>query len=214
LKNQRSGSNSSEAGGSRTLSNFVKLYPTSSNTAAVLIFSKINQRTQKHSSQMAHRFTAVLDIIGANPFVHVPEPILEKLFIAAARTNGPIPIKGSVNGNAYQQTLVRFRGAWRLYVNLSMLPRSPQRVGEHLAITIGHDPADRSIEMPPTLEAGLKADSHAAAVFTSLRPSLQKEIMRYIGNLKSEEAVNRNVQRAIDFLNGKGRFAGRDNIAG
>jgi hypothetical protein len=163
---------------------------------------------------MAHRFTAALDIIGVNPFVHVPGPVLEKLFGAAGRSSGPIPIRGSVNGKGYRQTLVRYDGAWRLYINMIMLPCSPQRIGELLEITVEHDPEDRSIPMHAALEAALRADVDAKAVFDSLRPSLQKEIVRYIANLKSDEAINRNVLRAIDFLNGKGRFVGRDNMKG
>jgi len=44
----------------------------------------------------------------------------------------------------------------------------------------------------------------------SLRPSLQKEIVRYISFLKTEESIDRNVDNAIQFLLGKKRFIGRD----
>ncbi len=161
---------------------------------------------------MTHRFTAVLDIIGINPFVSVPEPILASLFKTAGRASGPIPVKGLVNGKDYRQTLVRYKGAWRLYINLSMLPDSPRRTGESLELTLAFDPGDRSIPMHPALEAALKQDDDAGNAFGSLPPSRQKEIVRYITALKSEEAVVRNVSRAIDFLHGKGRFLGRDGM--
>lgn len=159
---------------------------------------------------MAHRFKAVLEIIGINPFVHVPEAILTALFESAGRDKGPIPVEGSVNEKAFRQTLVRYRGAWRLYINLQMLPDSPRRVGETLDIRVSYDHADRSIAMPPALETALKLDPAAAAVFDGLPPSRRKEIVRYIAALKSEEAIARNVQRAVAFLNGNGRFVGRD----
>jgi hypothetical protein len=41
---------------------------------------------------------------------------------------------------------------------------------------------------------------------------MQKEIMRYINNLKTTESVERNVERAIRFLLGKDRFVGRDKL--
>jgi hypothetical protein len=36
--------------------------------------------------------------------------------------------------------------------------------------------------------------------------------MRYINSLKSEEAIERNVERAIKFLLGKKRFVGREKL--
>lgn len=159
---------------------------------------------------MAHRFKADLEIIGINPFVQVPVAVLSALFKTAGREKGPIPVRGSVNGNMFQQTLVRYRGLWRLYINLVMLPDSPRRVGETLDISIAFDTADRSIPMPPALETALNLNPAAAAAFHELIPSRKKEIMRYIAALKSAEAIIRNVQRTIAFLNGNGRFAGRD----
>ncbi|WP_245545484.1 YdeI/OmpD-associated family protein [Fluviicola taffensis] len=47
-------------------------------------------------------------------------------------------------------------------------------------------------------------------MFRGLTPSLQNEIVRYIANLKTEESVERNVIKAINFLLGKERFIGRD----
>ena len=71
-------------------------------------------------------FSAELEIIDGNPFVSPPPEELEELFRVAGRDKGPIPIRGSVNDRPYQQTLVRFRGAWRLYINMQMLDDSPR----------------------------------------------------------------------------------------
>jgi hypothetical protein len=40
-------------------------------------------------------------------------------------------------------------------------------------------------------------------------PSAQKEMMRYISSLKTEESRTRNIERAICYLLGKGLFIGR-----
>src|SRR5690606_41266848 len=61
------------------------------------------------------------DIIGVNPFVFVPEDILKAIFEQAGKDKGPIPIKGLVNGKPYTQTLVKYSGEWRLYINMIML---------------------------------------------------------------------------------------------
>jgi uncharacterized protein YdeI (YjbR/CyaY-like superfamily) len=47
-------------------------------------------------------------------------------------------------------------------------------------------------------------------VFEGLRPSRQREIVRYIASLKSPASRQRNVGRAIAFLIGEGRFVGLD----
>lgn len=157
-----------------------------------------------------HTFKARIALIGINPFVFVPDKILKQLFLQAAKDRGHIPIKGTINKKAFTQTLVKYQGAWRLYINTTMLPKSPQRIGEKVEISIAFDAADRSIQPHPKLRKALKANSQAKTVFDGLAASKQKEIVKYIASLKTEESVDRNIQKAIDFLTGKGRFIGRD----
>ncbi|WP_412062373.1 YdeI/OmpD-associated family protein [Rubrivirga sp. IMCC45206] len=161
-----------------------------------------------------HNFSADLEIVAGNPFVFVPQDILEALFERAGRTKGPIPIRGFVNRAPFQQTLVRFKGAWRLYVNMTMLPDSPRRVGERLALSIAFDPSDRTIEPHPLWVTALEKDDAARRVYDGLPPSRRKEIVRYLSHLKTDESVRRNVSRAIEFLHGNGRFIGRDSPTG
>lgn len=158
------------------------------------------------------QFEADIDIIGINPFVLVPEKILGALFKQAGRQKGPIPIRGTVNDDPYRQTLVRYQGQWRLYINTTMLKNSPNRIGETVAIKIEYDPADRSIAPHPKLTDALAKNRKAKAVFDNLSPSVRKEIVMYISRLKTERSVNLNVEKAINYLLGKGRFAGREKL--
>jgi Domain of unknown function (DUF1905)/Bacteriocin-protection, YdeI or OmpD-Associated len=156
------------------------------------------------------KFKAEIEIIGINPFVQVPGKVLTIIFDQAGKEKGHIPIRGTINTKPYRQTLVKFRGAWRLYINTTMLKNSPKRIGETIELTIEFDSADRSIKPHPKFVKALKGNQTAKTKYKSLRPSLQREIVRYISSLKTEESVDRNVARAIDFLLGKGRFVGRD----
>jgi len=156
------------------------------------------------------KFSAQIELIGINPFVHLPKNILMKIFKQAGNTKGPIRIKGTINDLPYTQTLVKYSGDWRLYINTTMLKNSPKRIEEQIEITIAFNPEKREIAFHPKLLAALKKNKNALAVFDTLRPSLQFEIVRYISALKTEESVDRNVTRAIDFLSGKARFIGRD----
>lgn len=157
-----------------------------------------------------HPFEANIQIIGVNPFVFVPETILNSIFLKSGKTKGSIPIFGLINGKDFQQTLVRFDGEWRLYINTSMLKNSPKRIGEKIQLLIDFDPRDRSIPMPTKLRDALDENPDAKLVFENLSPSRQKEIVRYIARLKTEQMVATNVERAISFLRGQGRFVGRD----
>ncbi len=155
-------------------------------------------------------FEAYIDIIGVNPFVLVPMPVLSNIFQQAQKDKGAIQVRGTIDGHPYTQTLVRYSGEWRLYINTPMLKASKKKVGDTAEIGIEFDPVERIIPMHPKLTAALANNAEAKQVFDSLRPSMQKEIVRYISFLKSEEAVDRNVERAMQFLVGKARFIGRD----
>lgn len=154
-------------------------------------------------------FKSAIDKIGINPFVFVPEKILAAVLLKAGKEKGPIPIKGFINKQPYQQTLVKYAGHWRLYINTVMLKDSPKRIGETITISIEYDPTDRKLEMHPALAKALAKNKTAKEHFKQLPPSRQQEIIRYISNLKTEESVDRNITKAIAFLNGNGSFARR-----
>lgn len=158
----------------------------------------------------AYTFTATIEIIGINPFVFVPEEILNHIFEKASKSKGPIPVKGAVNAVPYTQTLMKFKGEWRLYINTKMLKNSPKRIGEQITISIDYDSEKRSIPIPPKLLQALNENETANNIFQNLRPSLQHEIVRYIAHLKTEESIDKNILKAIDFLLGKGKFIGRE----
>ena len=157
-----------------------------------------------------YKFKAKLEIIGINPFVFVPDVILNELFGQVGKDKGPIPISGSVNGEKYIQTLVKYRGEWRLYVNTRMLKNSPDRIGEMLEVTVAFDPSERTVDPHPKLLKALQENPEAKKVFDALPTSRRREIIKYISFLKTEKSIEKNVARAIGFLLGKERFIGRD----
>lgn len=157
-----------------------------------------------------HAFTAPLELIGVNPFVQVPTEVLADICTRVGRSKRPIRVCGEVNGRPYRQTLVRYAGLWRLYINLTMLDHSPRRIGEVLAISIDVDLAEPLMPTCPALEQALAETPEAQRVFEALPPSRQLEIVRYLARLKAEATLARNIDRAIGFLLGKNRFVGRD----
>ena len=83
-------------------------------------------------------------------------------------------------------------------------------VGDTAKVKIEFDKSPSVVTMHPKLKAALNKNKKAKAVFDHLTPSRQKEIMRYIGFLKTEESLNKNIIKTIEHLLGKTRFVGRD----
>jgi hypothetical protein len=155
-------------------------------------------------------FSAKIFKIGINPYVLIPSVILKELFQQAGKNKGPIAVRGTLNGHAFIQTLVKYSGKWRLYLNTPMRKAANVDVGDTAEVQIEFDPKPRIITMHPTLKSALEKNKKAMAAFSQLSPSRQKEIVRYIGFLKTEESVDKNVKKAIGFLSGKERFVGRE----
>ncbi|RQO40857.1 hypothetical protein DBR39_07945 [Chryseobacterium sp. KBW03] len=154
-------------------------------------------------------FTATLDIIGINPFVFVPEDILDKIFDESGRNKSPIPVKGTVNGKEFTQNLMKYLGEWRLYINLMMLKNSPKRIGEIIEVVLEYDDSDRSIPIHPQLEKSIRESALAAKNFENLIPSRRHELIRYINNLKTEASIQRNIEKIMKHLHGEIDFYGK-----
>jgi uncharacterized protein YdeI (YjbR/CyaY-like superfamily) len=135
---------------------------------------------------------------------------LDAVFKQAGKDKGKIPVKMTIDGHEFVQTLVKWKSAWRLYLNTPMRKAAQKDVGDLADFEIAYDPIKREFPMHPKFRKALKENKQAKEMFDSLRPSLQLEINRYFSFLKTEESVDRNVKKAIQFLLGKGRFVGRD----
>ena len=156
------------------------------------------------------RFTALIEIIGINPFVYLPAEVLEGVFDQADRGKGKIPVKLKIDGYEFLQTLVKYKFHWRLYINIAMRTATGKDVGDTAIFEIAFDPEDRFVAMHPKFSAALESNEEAKKVFQGLRPTMQLEIARYFSFLKTDLSVDRNVIKAVNFLLGKQRFIGRD----
>lgn len=149
-------------------------------------------------------FSAEIYIISKiNPVVDLPEDVLQALFTQAGKTTGAIPVRGRLNGAGFTHNIVKYLGKWRLYLNGPMRKAAGIDTGDVAEVEIEYDPAPRVEPMPEELAAALDKDKKARAEFDNLSPSRQKEIMRYINSLKSDEVRAKNVRNVINHLTGK-----------
>lgn len=155
-------------------------------------------------------FKAEIEIIGINPFVFIPNEVLNYILEKAEKSKGKVPVQVKINGLEFEQTLVKYSGHWRLYLNTPMRKHAKREVGEMIVIQIDFDPKERKVPFHPEFRKALEENECAKKKFNDLAPSLKKEILKYLSFLKTEESVDRNVKKAINFLLGKERFIGRD----
>lgn len=173
---------------------------------------KFNEQNDyyKMSTTKIYTFSAVLEIIGMNPFVFLPDKILKSIFGQAKTDKGAIPVIVTIGEKSFKQSLVKYRDEWRLYINSGMLKNSPRRIGEMLKLSIAFDPIERLIKPHPGFVQALNDNREAKKAFDNLPPSVQKEMIRYISFLKRENSIAENIIKAIGFLEGRNKFIGRE----
>ena len=156
-------------------------------------------------------FSAKILKIGINPYVLLPDEILNYLFKKVGKEKGHIPVYIIVNKQKFIQHLVKYSGKWRLYLNTPMRKAAGKDIGDIIAVKIGYDDQERATPMNTKFQEALNKNIQAKDVFDKLPPSRRKEIQRYLNNLKTEESLHKNIHRAINSLIGKEKFVGRNN---
>ncbi len=148
---------------------------------------------------MKFSFEATIYIVGVNPCVDVPLMITRKMIAS----KGYIPVRGKINGHPFKQTLVSVKNAgYRLYVNGPMLKGSGTKLGDQVKFIIEQDLEPRTEPMPEEFKKKLNGND-LFSVFNKLAAGRQKEILRYLNHLKTEEALMRNIDKVIEQLGRK-----------
>jgi hypothetical protein len=146
------------------------------------------------------RFSATVHTLGINPCLDLPAKIATELLKQGRKLNGPVSVRGRLRGKPFTQTVVKFRGAWRLYLNGDMRRRSGVDSGDIVEIELSFDPEPPQTPMPTRLAAALRSDAKARRAFEALTPSRRKEIIAYLDHLKTDEALERNVKKVLTQL--------------
>src|SRR5258706_4720661 len=146
-------------------------------------------------------FKAKIYKVGINPCVKVPLRITDNLIAA----KGYIPVKGKIENHFFQQTLCPVKDeAYRLYINGPMLKGAGLKMGQTAHFTIEQDSQERNKNhpMPKSFKKKLE-ENDLLGLFQKLSPSRQKEINRYLNNMKTEESLGRNINKMINVIKGK-----------
>ena len=160
------------------------------------------------------RFKGTIDIRGINPYVLVSAARAKKL---KANWKKPMPVLVRVNGEPAEPWRINMMpvgdGSFYLYLHGNVRKASKTKVGDGVDIDVEFDAgyAGGPTMLPSWVAAALRASKPATAGWKALSPSRQKEIARYLANLKSDDARERNLAKVMRMLSGeKGRFMARD----
>lgn len=148
---------------------------------------------------MKFSFEAIINKVGINPCVDVPLHITAAMVAA----KGYIAIKGIIKSHSFTQTLVPVKNApYRLYVNGPMLKGAAVQLGDKARFTIEQNTMPVKYPMPKEFKKQL-TETGLLPTFKKLTAYRQKEIVRYLGFLKTEEALKRNIEKVIASLKEK-----------
>ena len=160
------------------------------------------------------RFTSLIKIREGNPYV----------LVTAAQANAikpgwrkPLPVLVRINGKPAEPWRINMMpvgdGSFYLYLHGDIRKASRTQVGDRVRVEVGFDAGYRNGPQHPIplwFKAALQKHPRAMKNWEALIPSRKKEILRYFSRLKSQEARERNLERALHVLSGrKGRFMAR-----
>ena len=158
-------------------------------------------------------------IRGVNPYV-----LISRSRAAGLKRDwrGPMPVLVKVNGKPTPPWRINLMplgdGRFYLYLSGAVRTASKTKVGDVVDVSVRFDPAYRGgpmHPMPDWFRRPLAADPKAKRAWDALIPSRQKEILRYLSWLKSDDARERNVARALRVLKGEtARYMARTWSAG
>lgn len=163
----------------------------------------------------ALRFKRVIKIIGVNPYVDVMPDEAARL---KPDWRKPMPVLVQVNGHPEKPWHINMMpkgdGSFYLYLHGDVRKVSDTKVGDKVEVLVWFDNSYKEGPdnfMPDWFTQALAANRVAQTNWEKLPPSRQKEVARYLGSLKNEDAKQRNLEKVLRMLGGEsGRFMARD----
>jgi hypothetical protein len=162
----------------------------------------------------AVEFRAAIRVIGVNPYVLVSKRIAERVKPGWRK---PMPVLVRINGKPRERWRINMMpkgdGSFYLYLHGNVRKASNTNAGDRVHVRLSFDTAYRGgpeHPFPSWFRIPLSKNAKAFAAWNALTPSRQKEILRYFVWLKSDDARERNLKRALAALSGRpGRFMAR-----
>ncbi len=112
-------------------------------------------------------------------------------------------IRGEINGFAFRTALFPSSGedgGHVLLVNKTMQAGARARVGDQVRIQLEPDMEERDSTLPAELVRALKSDRALQKWFESLKPSLRRDLGRWVAQPKTAASRNRRAEQCAEWL--------------
>lgn len=160
------------------------------------------------------KFKSVIQIYNGNPYILMSA---ERAIKLKKGWKKPLPVLVQINDTPNPPWKINMMpigdGSFYLYLHGDVRKASNTKVGDKVAVTVTFDEQYKSgpiHPMPSWFSSALAKNPIAKNNWSKLIPSRRKEILRYFSWLKSDEAKEKNLKRAIEVLSGKStRFMAR-----
>lgn len=142
-----------------------------------------------------HSFSTTLLLDGNNTGIEVPPEVIEAL---GAGKKPPVVV--TVNGYTYRSTVAVMGG--RSLISFSSDKRAATGLagGDAIDVTLEHDTAPRTVEVPADLATALEGAPGARAAFDALSPSARKAHVVAVEGAKAAETRARRVAAVVTKL--------------
>lgn len=127
--------------------------------------------------------------------IQVPDEV-----VAALGAGKRPPVRATVNGYTYRNTVASMGGHFMLSVSAEVRERAGVAAGDIVDVELELDTAPRAVTVPPDFAATLAGDSDARQRFDGLSYSKQLRLVLDIEGAKTEETRARRVTKALATL--------------
>ncbi|MGV3712970.1 YdeI/OmpD-associated family protein [Pseudolysinimonas sp.] len=141
-------------------------------------------------------FRTVLLQKGNNVGIVVPDEVVDSFGVGKR-----VPVVVTVDGGySYRNTISSMGGRFMISFNADTRAKTGRGGGDEVEITLEHDTAPRTVEMPEALATAVAGEPALLAAWEGLAPSHQKEFARSIDEAKGDDTRARRVEKALEKL--------------
>lgn len=110
-----------------------------------------------------------------------------------------VPVIVDVNGFTYQSTIVSMGGQYLLPFSADKRVATGLSAGDPITVTLTHDPAERTVEVPDDLALAL-SEAGVRAAFDGLAFTHRKEHVRSVQDAKQQATRERRIAAVVAKL--------------
>ncbi|MDE0853187.1 MAG: YdeI/OmpD-associated family protein [Nevskia sp.] len=148
---------------------------------------------------MKMKFEAVLQAKGpggAWTFLPIPFDVKE-----AFGTKGRIAVAGTVNGFAFQNSLMpEGDGTHSMMFSKELQAGAAAKAGDRVKVVLEPDRSERTVTVPPELQKALDTSKAAAELFSGLTHSQKKEYADWVASAKQPATRDARAAKAVELL--------------